>query len=211
MRSEGSDSEEQLRSLVAEAGIGPLSSEQLDRFAIYLSLFVRWNTRINLSSVRDPHAILSRHFVESIACTCALPIGITSLLDFGSGGGLPGIPIAICRPEIAVTLAESHGKKAAFLHEAVRELGLAASVFDGRAETLAARFDCVTLRAVDKMAKGVAFAGQLVNADGWLALMTTHADTPALQSAAGDRFEWSPAVTLPRSDDRVLVMGKRTS
>ena len=211
MQSEGPDSAEQLNLLLAEAGIALLSTEQLSRFASYLSLFVRWNSRINLSSVRDPEAILARHFVESIACARALPLGICSLLDFGSGGGLPGIPIAICRPEISVTLAESQGKKAAFLREAVRELGISASVFGGRAETLTTRFDSVTLRAVDKMAQAVSFAAELVSPDGWLAIMTTHADAPALQSAAGGGFEWSPTIPLPKSDDRALVIAKRMS
>ena len=90
-------------------------------------------------------AFLSRHFVESIACARALPEGISTLLDFGSGGGFPGIPIALCRPEIAVTLAESQGKKAAFLQEAVRVLGSQAKVHAGRAELLTTQFDCVTL------------------------------------------------------------------
>ena len=83
---------------------------------------------MNSTAIRDEEGILSRHFVESIACACALPAGIFTLLDFGSGAGFPGIPIALCRPEIAVILAESQGKKAAFLQEAVRVLGISAKV-----------------------------------------------------------------------------------
>ena len=75
-----------------------------------------------------------------------------TLLDFGSGGGFPGIPIALCRPEIAVTLAESQGKKAAFLQEAVRVLGLSARSTLSGPKLLTVGFDCVTLRAVDRMA-----------------------------------------------------------
>ena len=86
--------------------------------------------------MRDEQGILSRHFVESIVVARELPQGIRTLLDFGSGAGLPGIPIALCRPEIAVTLAESQGKKAAFLQEAVRVLAISAMVHAGRAETL---------------------------------------------------------------------------
>src|ERR1035437_744726 len=127
-----------LTALLAEAGIAPLDAVQADRFENYLLLFVRWNDRINLSSVRDEESILSRHLVESIACARALAPGISTLLDFGSGGGLPGIPIALCRPEIAVTLAESQGKKAAFLQEVLRVLELSASVHSRRAETLQA-------------------------------------------------------------------------
>ena len=92
----------------------------------------------------------------------------TVMLDFGSGAGFPGIPISLCRPEIQVTLAESQGKKAAFLQEAVRVLGLAAKVHAGRAETAATRFDCVVLRAVDRMELAVQVASGLVGpAAGW--------------------------------------------
>src|ERR1017187_8825649 len=128
----------------------------------YISLILRWNERVNLTAIREEDGILARHFVESIVCARALPRGIAALLDFGSGAGFPGIPIALCRPEIAVTLAESQGKKAAFLQEAVRVLGIQAKVHAGRAEALRAVFDCVVLRAVDRMPKAVAAAVPLV-------------------------------------------------
>ena len=101
-----------------------MESAVAGRFEDYLSLILRWNARVNLTAIRDEEGILQRHFVESIACARALPADITTLLDFGSGAGFPGIPIALCRPEISVTLAESQGKRAAFLHEAVRVLGI---------------------------------------------------------------------------------------
>ena len=134
-----------------------------------------------------------------------------TLLDFGSGAGLPGIPIALCRPEIAVTLAESQGKKAAFLQEAVRVLGIKAKVHAGRAEALQETFDCVILRAVDKMAKAVAAAVQLVAPAGWLALMTTSADIAQLRKAAGTQISWVEPVKLPVGDHRVLALGRRVS
>ncbi len=113
-----------LNELLAEAGLERLELATADRFAVYLDLLLRWNRRINLTAIRDEEGILSRHFVECIAAAYALPEGVRTLLDFGSGAGFPGIPIALCRPEIEVTLAESQGKKAAFLREVVRELGL---------------------------------------------------------------------------------------
>ena len=199
---------QRLNELLAEAGLVALDAIEADKFTSLLSLFVRWNARVNLSSIRDEDGILSRHFVECIACARALPVGISTLLDFGSGGGFPGIPIAVCRPEIAVTLAESQGKKAAFLHEAVRVLGIQAKVHAERAELLASRFDCVTLRAVDRMAAAVAAAASLVVPGGWLALMTTRGDLTALQAAAGAGFSWCEPVELPGSEDRLLSVGK---
>ena len=130
---------------------------------------------------------LSRHFIESIAVARNLPLGIGTLLDFGSGAGLPGIPIALCRPEIVVTLAESQSKKAAFLQEVVRVLGLEAKVHAQRAEVLRTVFDCVTMRAVDKMPKAVAAAVPLVAPAGWLALMTTDRRTRWTRGCCGSR------------------------
>jgi 16S rRNA (guanine527-N7)-methyltransferase len=153
--------------------------------------------------------VLSRHFVESIACARALPVGIQTLLDFGSGAGFPGIPIALCRPEIAVTLAESQGKKAAFLMEAVRNLGVTATVHSARAEELVTLFDCVTLRAVDKMDQAVHSASKLVAPGGYLALMTTTVSLPALKSAAGVEFTWTEPFPLPGSEEQVIALGQR--
>jgi 16S rRNA (guanine527-N7)-methyltransferase len=198
-----------LNALLAEVGLSPLDAAQAQAFEDYLSLLLRWNARVNLTAIRDEEGILRRHFVESIACARALPAGIRILLDFGSGAGFPGIPIALCRPEIAVTLAESQGKKAAFLREAVRVLGLNAEVHSARAEVLRTVFDCVTLRAVDKMELAAQAAAQLVRPGGWLALLTTTAALPALQSAAGADFFWPASLPQPGGEDRVLALGRR--
>jgi 16S rRNA (guanine527-N7)-methyltransferase len=200
---------ERLNALLIEAGLALLDNAQADRFEEYISLILRWNARINLTAIRDEDGILSRHFVESIACARALPPGIVTLLDFGSGAGFPGIPIAFCRPEIAVTLAESVGKKAAFLHEALRVLGIPANIHSGRAETLSAKFDCVALRAVNRMELAVKAASQLVSRGGWLALMTTSKELGALQAAAGADFAWGGVVQLPGGEKRVLALGGR--
>ncbi len=80
-----------------ESGHPPLSPETGERFAAYLALLQKWNARTNLTAIRDEEGILSRHFLESILCAHALPAGIQTLLDFGSGAGFPGIPIALMR------------------------------------------------------------------------------------------------------------------
>jgi 16S rRNA (guanine527-N7)-methyltransferase len=200
-----------LNELLAGAGFAPLDSHTAERFERYLLLYLRWNARLNLSAIGDEEGILSRHFVESIACARALPLQISTLLDYGSGAGLPGVPIALCRPEIFVTLAESQRKKAAFLCEAVRTLGLKAAVHSGRAELLAGPFDCIALRAVNRMAEAVRSAARLVAVNGWLALMTTQSDLAALQTAAGAEFSWQEAIRLPRSKERILACGARTT
>ncbi len=198
-----------LNALLLDAGQPGLEDGLGALFAEYLALLVRWNARVNLTAIRDEEGILSRHFVESIACARALPAGISTLLDFGSGGGFPGIPIALCRPEIAVTLAESQGKKAAFLQEAVRVLGLSTKVHSQRAELLPTQFDCVTLRAVDRMHEAVSAASQLVAEGGWLAPMTTTSELAGVKLAAGENFTWSTPIGLPGSDDRILALGQK--
>jgi 16S rRNA (guanine527-N7)-methyltransferase len=199
-----------LNELLAAAGLKPLQAHQSKQFSDYFSLILRWNARVNLTAIRDEEGILSRHFVESIACAAALPAGIAILLDFGSGAGLPGIPIAICRPEVAVTLAESQGKKAAFLREAVRVLGLSTEIHSGRAETLTTQFDCVTLRAVDQMQRAIQAAAHLVRPGGWLAPLTTDSEIAAIQSAAGPQFNWSHSIRLAGSDHGMLALGQRS-
>jgi len=178
-----------LNQLLADAGLDPLSSELTGKFAEYCSLILRWNARVNLTAIRDEDGILARHFVESIACARALPAGIETLLDFGSGAGFPGIPIALCRPEIMVTLAESQGKKAAFLQEAIRVLEISAKVHPHRAELL---------------------AGRLVAPGGWLVLMSTWDELSGLQRAAGAGFSWSRVVQLPGGDARLVALGERS-
>jgi 16S rRNA (guanine527-N7)-methyltransferase len=198
-----------LQALLGVAGLKALDEATAARFAAYLALLQRWNARMNLTAIRDEEGILARHFVESIACAQALPQGIGALLDYGSGAGFPGIPIALCRPEMEVTLAESQSKKAAFLREAARVLGIPVRVHGARAEELEERFDCVVLRAVDRMAEAVKSASVLVRDKGWLAVMTTRGELGAMKRDAGEGFRWAEDVQLPGGEDRTLTLGER--
>lgn len=209
MTAEGAD--RRLNELLQKAGLNTLDDETTHKFEAYLSLFVRWSKKLNLSSVRDEEGIIARHFVESIAVAQSLPNHIATLLDFGSGAGLPGIPIALCRLRIAVTLAESQMKKAAFLQEAVRVLGISARVHADRAETLHEVFDCIVMRAVEKMPRAVTAAVNLVSPQGWLALMTTDASLAELQTATGPQFKWKESVRLLGSESRILALGRKVS
>lgn len=101
-----------------------LSPAQIDQLAVYIDLLLFWNRRIALvsRSQSDPDAILSKHIADSLfaAARCA---GAERIADLGSGGGFPGIPIAIVRPDAAISLIESTGKKASFLDETRRTVG----------------------------------------------------------------------------------------
>ncbi len=216
-----------LNALLAQADSPPLPASVLERFDAYLALLLRWNARTNLTAIRTPDGILRRHFLESILAARLLPAPIATLLDFGSGAGFPGLPIALCRPSLAVTLAESQHKKAAFLREAVRTLQLPVTVHSGRAQTLTASFDCITLRAVDSMAESIAAAIPLLAPGGWLAALTTHALANSVRSAAvrpsvpslrdpdfspldksNYSILWSDPQPLPSTDQQTLLLGR---
>jgi 16S rRNA (guanine527-N7)-methyltransferase len=116
----------------------------------YLDLLVLWNARTNLTAIREPAALVQRQIGESLVAV-RFVAGAQTLLDFGSGGGFPGIPLQLALPQLKVTLAESQGKKASFLREVVRTLGLASEVVSSRVENMAGDrvFDAVAMRAVD--------------------------------------------------------------
>src|SRR3954468_7640963 len=106
----------------------PLPDVQLAQFAAYLEILLRWNARMNLTAIRDPEQMITRHFGESLFAAQRLyphsPEPGARLLDIGSGAGFPGIPIKISAPEVDVTLIESQNKKATFLKEVIRTLDL---------------------------------------------------------------------------------------
>ncbi len=170
-------SAEAIRRLLEERQQLFVSDELSAQLARYLELLLRWNARTNLSAVRSPEEIVLRHFGESLQCAELIPPGSRTLLDFGSGAGFPGMPCALACPFLAVTLAESQGKKAAFLQELSRTLRRPAAVYAGRVEAMPAaqRFDVVTMRAVDQMEHACREARQRARPGGRLILMTTEA------------------------------------
>jgi len=198
---------ESLNDLLVGAGIEKLKDSDLEKFDSYLELLLKWNLRINLTAIRERGEILRRHFVECIACAGIVPLGIGTVLDFGSGAGFPGIPIAICRPDLHVTLAESQKKKAAFLHEAIRAVGLDANVFAGRAESIGRTFDCVTLRAVDRMSAALKEAFPLVSNGGSLIVMTTEDLIPAIVSVREVSVNWERPLEIPGSYRGKFLIG----
>jgi 16S rRNA (guanine527-N7)-methyltransferase len=177
--------------------------EQLSsQLAVYLELILKWNARTNLTAVREPEEIVRRHFGESLFA--GLHLGqCAALLDFGSGAGLPGIPIQLLRPEVHVTLAESQGKKAAFLREAIRALGLGTEVWAGRVEAMPPerRFDGVAMRAVDRMEQATQAAA--LRARSRMLLLTTAAAVYRLNLPG---FREEQRLPLPASEQGLLVV-----
>jgi 16S rRNA (guanine527-N7)-methyltransferase len=97
---------------------------QVQQIQQYIDILLAWNDKVNLTAIRDPIEILHRHFCESMYAAAAVPVEKGRLADVGSGGGFPGLPLKIIRPGLQVFLIESNIKKATFLAEVIRELGL---------------------------------------------------------------------------------------
>ena len=138
----------------------------------YVALIAKWNRVYNLTAVREPEKMLSLHVLDSLAV--APHLAGRTLLDVGSGAGLPGIPLAIVRPGLEVTLLDSNRKKTTFQQQALIELGLAnARAVNSRAESWKppSLFDIVISRAFSALAEFVAAAGKLCAPEGTLVAM----------------------------------------
>jgi 16S rRNA (guanine527-N7)-methyltransferase len=149
-----------------------LPPDLADPLLAYLALMQRWNQAYNLTAIRDPREMLVKHLLDSLSLVPQVQGG--SLADIGTGPGLPGIPLAIALPQLKVALVESNGKKARFLRQAVRELGLSnVRVLESRAEAVAepGAFDCLSSRAFGTLAEFIRVAGHLLAPGGRLLAM----------------------------------------
>jgi 16S rRNA (guanine527-N7)-methyltransferase len=159
-----------------------LPSGRRDRLLQYLELLAKWNRTYNLTAVREPCAMVSHHLLDSLVVIPHLPVQDGALADVGSGAGLPGIPLAIAQPQWRVTLNDASEKKAAFLRQAVIELGLRnVAIHQGRVEAWrpAVRFAVVISRAFAQLARFIASCRHLARPGGVLAAMTGAAPTDA--------------------------------
>jgi 16S rRNA (guanine527-N7)-methyltransferase len=161
-----------------ESGLGelrmPVPAEAIDKLIAYLALLAKWNQTYNLTAVRDPLAAVSHHLLDSLAVAGTLSTERGALVDIGSGGGLPGIPLAIVDPSRAVVLNDANEKKGAFLKQAVIELGLRnASVHIGRVEDWrpVERFAVAIARGFASLAQFLATSRHLVAPQGLFAAM----------------------------------------
>ena len=149
-----------------------LPADVQERLLAYAAFLEKWNRTYSLTALRDPKLAVSHHLLDSLAI---MPyVSASTLLDVGSGGGQPGIPLAIARPDLAVTLLDSNGKKTAFLQQAVIELGLKnVQVVTARVEEFkpAAPFVAITSRAFAELADFVGLTRHLLAPGGeWLAM-----------------------------------------
>lgn len=188
-----------------------LTPAQLDQVSIYLDLLLKWNARINLTAVRNPEEIVTRHFGESFFAAARLMASRDPLtvIDLGSGAGFPGLPLAIFATWAKVTLVEASGKKAAFLNEAISALHLAnAKVFAQRAESYPGTADLITMRAVEKFSDTLPMALRLIRHGGRIALMIGVGQLEQARTLARE-IAWQASVPVPGGHSRVLAVGTK--
>ena len=197
----------------------PLPPAALNQISTYIDLLLRWNARVNLTAIRTPEQIVTRHFGESLfAARHLLPspgsagmpahssASVPFVVDLGSGAGFPGLPMKIWSPGTKITLVESNHKKATFLGEAIRALTLTGiDVFPGRAENFPpATATLVTLRAVERFHEILPAAAALLSPRGRLALLIGQPQVPRAHQLL-PTLQWTKPIPIPQSESRVLL------
>ena len=164
-----------------------LAPAQHAQLLAYLDLLAKWNKVYNLTAVRDPAEMLTHHLLDSLAVIAPLVRhtqgGAARVLDVGSGGGLPGVVIAVCCPEMSVACVDAVAKKAAFVQQAAGVLGLSnLRGVHARVESITEPYDVITSRAFATLANFTQWSAGSLGEDGvWMAMKGKH---PADELAA---------------------------
>jgi 16S rRNA (guanine527-N7)-methyltransferase len=188
-------------------------ANQVDQIREYIKLLLAWNERVNLTAIRDPQDILYRHFCESMMAAQVGDMSKSRLADIGTGGGFPGLPLKILLPEAQVILVETSVKKATFLAEVVRALGLVnVQVLVSRYEELGeeiAPIDFACARALGEFAAFLDWAGSAKVDARHVVLWLGARDVEEVQRVAG--WSWKAAIPVPQSLRRVILVGEKDS
>jgi 16S rRNA (guanine527-N7)-methyltransferase len=190
--------------------VGDLQVQQIHK---YMSILLAWNDKINLTAIRDPVEILHRHVCESMFGATAVPVENGRLADVGSGAGFPGLPLKILKPDLQLFLIESNIKKATFLAEVVRELGLAeARVLVSRYEELGeeiAPLDYVCSRALGEFGLFLEWAAAPHVAAKQVVLWIGARDLDEILKVPA--WTWHQPIEVPRSLRRLILVGTKKS
>jgi 16S rRNA (guanine527-N7)-methyltransferase len=188
-----------------------VNDSQVLQIQKYTNILLAWNEKINLTAIRDPLEVLSRHFCECMYAATVVPLKEGRLADVGSGGGFPGLPLKIIRPDLQVVLIESNVKKATFLAEVIRDLGLAdARVLVSRYEELGeevAPLDFVCSRALGDFAPFLEWANSENVAAKQVILWIGARDLTEIRKIR--TWKWHEPIPVPNSLKRLLLVGDR--
>lgn len=189
----------------------PAYDDQVLQIQQYIKLLLTWNEKISLSAIQDPLEILYRHFCEGMYAAISVPIERGRLADVGSGGGFPGLPLKIVRSSLEVFLVESNLKKATFLAEVIRELGLTGvQVLVRRYEELGeelAPLDYACSRALGEFEQFLAWAGSKQIATKEVILWIGGRDLEQIKKIPD--WKWRAPIQVPHSLQRVLLVGSK--
>jgi len=187
------------------------SDSQVLQIQQFISLLLKWNDKINLTAIRDPLEILYRHFCESMYAAVSVPVENGRLADVGSGGGFPGLPLKIFRPDLHVFLIESNIKKATFLAEVVRDLGLTDTrVLVNRYEELSEEvvpLDFACSRALGEFQTFLEWAGSERISAKKVILWIGERDLKQIQGIPD--WNWQEPTQVPHSLRRLLLVGTK--
>jgi 16S rRNA (guanine527-N7)-methyltransferase len=188
-----------------------LNNTQVLQIQQYTKILWAWNEKVNLTAIRDPLEMLYRHFCESMFGASLLPVENCRLADVGSGGGFPGLPLKIIRPDLTVFLVESNVKKATFLAEVIRELGLTdARVLVSRFEELGeevAPLDVVCSRALGDFARFLEWAASPQVGAKQALLWLGGRDLEEVRALPG--WLWEEPTPVPKSLQKFILFGSR--
>jgi 16S rRNA (guanine527-N7)-methyltransferase len=188
-----------------------LNNTQVLQIQQYTKILWAWNEKVNLTAIRDPLEMLYRHFCESMFGASLLPVENCRLADVGSGGGFPGLPLKIIRPDLTVFLVESNVKKATFLAEVIRELGLTdARVLVSRFEELGeevAPLDVVCSRALGDFARFLEWAASPQVGAKQALLWLGGRDLEEVRALPG--WLWEEPTPVPKSLQKFILLGSR--
>jgi 16S rRNA (guanine527-N7)-methyltransferase len=190
-----------------------VSEQQVAQIQQYMRMLLTWNDKINLTAIRDPSEMLYRHFCESMYAVQAMPLRNGRLADIGSGAGFPGLPIKILAPEIELSLVESNAKKATFLAEVTREMGLSNTrVLVSRYEELdeeLAPLDVVCCRALGEFPKFLSWARSKRLSSRQVAVWIGGRDLEEVMAIEG--WTWREPIAIPHSLRRYVLVGQPRS
>ena len=189
----------------------PAYDNQILQIQDYIRILLAWNDKFNLTAIRDPLEILYRHFCECMFAGFSMPMERGRLADAGTGAGFPGLPLKIMRPGLQVFLIESNIKKATFLAEVIRELGLReAQVLVRRYEELGeelAPLDYVCSRALGEYGKFLDWAHSDTLGARQVALWIGANDLPGIRKNLN--WDWQEPIPVPHSLRRVILVGTK--
>lgn len=159
------------------AGV-PIKKQQAEQFEEYCALLLKWNEKVNLTAIKEPEEVLTKHFIDSLLFLKAVnPKQGAKLIDVGTGAGFPGVPIKLLRPDIELTLLDGLNKRLVFLKELSEKLGFKADFVHKRAEEagrmkeMRERFDLATARAVARMSTLCEYCIPLIKMKGCFVAM----------------------------------------